>query len=164
MHDDLNPSLSRVSVIMAELLHIGDKTRQWCTVNSYTSIVTTFGDILYACIIFTSMSIFMEIHWTSSLLSVSECIWWLMMHVGRSPVPVNNTDGDYCDQVLSLNSSMISSCFPRSQIPQIMVICFYTYFSPLTEWYIINTINFPINKRLTTASKARDEINSHCIH
>ena len=88
MHDDSNPSLSRVSVIMAELLHLIDKTRQWCTVNSYTSIVTTFGDILYACIIFTSMSILREIHWTSSLLSVSECIWWLMMHVGRSPVPV----------------------------------------------------------------------------
>ena len=84
------------------------------------------------------------------------------MHVGRSPVPVKNTDGDYCDKVLSFNSSMISSCFPRSQIPQIMVICFYTYFSPLTQWYIINTINYPINKRLTTASRTGDEMNSDC--
>ena len=84
-----------------------------------------------------------------------------MMHVGRSPVPVNNTDGDYCDEVLSFNN-MISSCFPRSQIPQIMAICFYTYFSPLTGWYIISTINYPINKRLTTASKAGDEMNGHC--
>ena len=43
-----------------------------------------------------------------------------------------------------------------------MAICFYTYFSPLTEWYIINTINYPINKRLTTTSKAGDEMNSDC--
>ena len=85
-----------------------------------------------------------------------------MMHVGTSLVPVKNTDVDYCDKVFSFNSSMISSCFPKSQIPKIMEICFYTYFSPLTGWYIMNIINYLINKRLTTASKAGDEMKSYC--
>ena len=55
MHNDLNPSPSLCNNVLAELLHL--VVDQRCTVNSFSSIVTGFGDILYTCIIFTSMSI-----------------------------------------------------------------------------------------------------------
>ena len=55
MHDDLNPSPSLCNNVLAELLHL--VVDQQCTISSYTSIITGFGDILYTCIIFTSMSI-----------------------------------------------------------------------------------------------------------
>ena len=85
------PSLSRASVIITELLYLVDKTRQRCTDSSYTGIWSQLLEItipVYLHHIHLHEHKFMEIHWISSLLSASECIWWLLMHVGRSPVPV----------------------------------------------------------------------------